>query len=182
MGDWPGILVNRFKRVNSEATEKAWYGPYNRMLNHFFPESEDFTVCPQAYPLETRQSVDLSVEYFVELNDKPFLFVEIKRSRVLDFIYTRIEADQQARDRFLDLESKSPLDTLYVISAIGNKCCVYKKLRGGSVEPPLVYPTDNSRVENLAPSSFWDLDIYTKDGRVRLANLFHDLRSQCLNL
>ncbi|KAG0094121.1 hypothetical protein BGZ92_007646, partial [Podila epicladia] len=49
------------------------------------------------------------IEYFVVIEHKVVMIVEVKRENVLQFEYARVGADLQVRDRFRSMHNDIPL-------------------------------------------------------------------------
>ncbi|KXN69579.1 hypothetical protein CONCODRAFT_30611, partial [Conidiobolus coronatus NRRL 28638] len=165
--------------------EKEYYGPYNGILTDVFKGRDRFSVLPQVYPLEFRKAIDfmvdhseeLPVEYIVRINKIPVLGLEIKRATDLDKISARNAADEQIRERFVNLRGHINYNKFYMLSAIGTKICIYTYHKiTGTVQPPEILQQDRNVVENRAPFERWDIDISTIQGRLRLSELFNDIK------
>ncbi|KAF8446711.1 hypothetical protein BGX38DRAFT_1270875 [Terfezia claveryi] len=57
--------------------------------------------------------------------EHPVFFVEIKASNHIRHMSTRKDADLQMRERFEELFDDVKVETLYGISALGTKLCIY---------------------------------------------------------
>jgi hypothetical protein len=175
MEPWDPRINTRLGLIQRASTEKEYYGPVCSILTESFPLHENYMVYPQAYPLHLRDSIDFMIEYLVELiAGNPVFGVEIKRATDYDSVQKRIDADQQMRERFVSLHSSIRLPTMYMVSMIGTRCCVYSyDTLTRQITPPEIMPTDRTRVEDLAPAERWAIDISTLEGRQQLNNVFN---------
>jgi hypothetical protein len=180
---WPLLITNCLLDIPPEGTEKMYYGPYNAILYSAFPPTQRFIVCPQAYPLETRQSMDFTVEYIVQVGKTPVMAVEVKRARVYDTIQARADADDQARERLLSMADTFRVPRFHIVSALGTHCCVYTyNTNMRSITPPRIVPTNLTIVEDLAPAQRWNIDLSTLEGRVELNKYFDDVKAMSSTL
>ncbi|KAI8893640.1 hypothetical protein BC833DRAFT_531547, partial [Globomyces pollinis-pini] len=96
----------------------------------------------------------------IRCEGKSVTFVEIKSANSIESIFTRKQADKQMRERFELLAEECPLPILIGFSIIGTKVCTYSMDTGSKVLTPFKICEDNSgRIQDLAPKSFWNLDI-----------------------
>jgi len=154
---WPLFITNYLLDIPPEANEKMYYGPYNAILYSAFPLTQRFIVCPQTYPLETRQSMDFTIEYIVQVGRTPVMAVEVKRARVYDTIQARADADDQVRERLFSMGNTFRVPRFHIVSVLGTRCCVYSyNTNTLSITPPRIVPTNLTLVEDLAPAERWN--------------------------
>jgi len=144
--------------------ESRFYGPYNILLMYLFPYTEDFVVEPQYKRPEQSKSVDFTTILIVRHKEHPVFFLEIKASEHLRRISSRKDADLQMRERFENLFDDVEVETLYGISALGTKLCIYTVSKETGRLLPKRVPAGPQFVTDTAPINRWDVDIMTPDG------------------
>jgi len=179
---WPEHIALQFELVNQFTTEENdYYGPFNSLLTDLFPTSEYYQVAPQFK--RVKGSMDFSVIFLVTRRKVPVFFIELKTYVACDTASTRIQADDQMRDRFLDFRMGSiPIPTLYGLSAFGTRICVYEF----NVESDILTPERISRHKKMftdaAPKEWWNLDILEPQGEARLKEIVGQIKAMAANL
>ncbi|KAF8340596.1 uncharacterized protein EI90DRAFT_3036117 [Cantharellus anzutake] len=75
------------------------------------------------------------------------------------------------REGFLDFTSNIPIPTLYGLSALGTRFCVYKyTVADRSVIPPRIPP-------GVAPKERWDFDLLEAEGEARLKGIVTHIKA-----
>lgn len=179
---WPTQIVKLFDLAKSrgERDESEFYGPFNTLLNYLFPYDEDYEIVPQYKRPEQSKSVDFTTIFIVRHEKHPVLFVEIKCSNHILQKSTRQAADQQMREQFTDLFDNVEIETLYGLSAIGTKLCIYTADKQTGRLLPKQNPSSLEFVTDTAPIDRWDIDIMTPEGEERLWQVVSDIKSMCL--
>ncbi|PUU73483.1 hypothetical protein B9Z19DRAFT_1004379 [Tuber borchii] len=170
---WPPKIIKSFEIAESTGVkdESRFYGPYNTLLTYLFPFEEDFQVAPQYKRPRQSRSVDFTTIFIVSHGEHPVFFVEIKASSHIEQISTRADADKQMRERINSMFDSVKIDTLYGISALGTRLCVYKTQReSGDIEPQGI--ADNLlRVTDTAPLERWNLNLLDGEGEKRVREI-----------
>jgi len=125
---------------------------------------------------DSRRGVDLVTLYLVRHSYDPVLFPEIKSDKQLMFSSTRVRADRQMRERFLDMLQDTKIPKLYGLSTIGTKICVY--WWGKSSDK--VYPETSfkGKVET-APENMWCVDLLRIEGEKEIRKVVADVKVIC---
>jgi len=173
-----------FEIAKPEGTkdESRFYGPYNALLNYLFPFEQDFIVVPQYKRPQQCRSVDFTTIFIVSRNEHPVFFMEIKPSNHIQQISTRKDADKQMREEIGTIFDGVNIDTLYGISALGTRLCLYTVQRGsGDIEPEAII--DNPvRVTDTAPVGRWNIDILDPEGEKRVREVVAHINAMCAGL
>ena len=128
-----------------------------------FPVDEDFVVVPQYQRPKQLKSVDFTTIFMVRRERHPVLFLEVKPPSHIRDISTPEDAGQQMRQRFKAIfDDRIP--TLYGLSTLGSKICLYTLHRETGDILPEEIPTSGIRVKDTAPSTRWNFDIVTSEG------------------
>ena len=176
---WDKWTLHHFQMAKASGFthESRYYGAYNRLLNDLFPKEEGFLVEPQFTGGDgSRRSVDFVTTYVVRHNYDPVLFLEIKPDKQLMFNSTRMRADRQMRERFLDMLQDIRIPKLIGLSAIGTKICIYSWDKGSDkVSPEAVL---EGGVES-APEDRWSLDLLSIEGEKEIRRVVADVKSMC---
>ncbi|KXN73228.1 hypothetical protein CONCODRAFT_36040, partial [Conidiobolus coronatus NRRL 28638] len=183
----PYHIKVRFEIVENTNLEKEYYAPYNGLLVECFPLSEGYPVAPVAQAVGEGDSIDLTVEYIVERNANPIMFLEIKPPSNLRYISGRQEADSQMKKRFLQLADKYPsfIDVFYGISTFGTRVAYYTL----NTETQEIFPSEieasRSRIVDTAPIGWWDSDIMEVEGlppgETRFLRMLEEVKARCNN-
>ncbi|KIJ09161.1 hypothetical protein PAXINDRAFT_102325 [Paxillus involutus ATCC 200175] len=118
---WPGHIVEQFGTVtppgelDDSVVSSSSYSQ-DRSISWSFPS----TSAPHILSPSTSQQSSL-----FNTTSMPFFFVEIKPSGHLRTISDHSAADQQMREQFDALADQLSILTLYGISALGTKLCIY---------------------------------------------------------
>ncbi|KAH9037109.1 hypothetical protein EDB85DRAFT_657059 [Lactarius pseudohatsudake] len=181
---WPEKVLRQFQAVPVNPKESDFYGPYNKLLNYYFPPDTDFTVVPQYLKAASRDAADFIVSFEIRLENKPVLIVELKDPTAIQYISTRTEADDQIRRRIIDLAEHCPLDTLHAVSALGTKLCFYSlnvKNRAARIDPRRV-DRDPDMANDYAPAERWNRDILEASGEDKLLAVIDEIKAGCAQL
>ena len=181
--EWPWKLKRVFEilkqRPTNTAQESRYYSGYNKLLQHCFRDSLDYTIAPQAPPTAQRESVDLMVWLLVLDEDlKPVLLVEVKDDSWLSRPATRERADAQMRERYEDVLADCPLTELYGISFIGTKMRVYTgDVAMQEITPPHTpRPDANRTLPKGHLEGEWALDIFSPEGFAKMQEIVRFIR------
>ncbi|KAF8312893.1 uncharacterized protein EI90DRAFT_3137008 [Cantharellus anzutake] len=180
---WPPHTLEQFGTVaRGDVDESEYYGPYNGLLGELFPGRSHFMVVPQYKRPRFPQFVDFTTIFIVQHNKHPVFFIEIKPSSHVDTIANRAAADDQMRERFESFAEQVSIDTLYGISALGSRVCVYSYDRATRRIVPAAIEKDASRVNDRAPAKWWGLDILEDDGEAHLRQVTTHVHQMCSTL
>ncbi|KAF8417044.1 hypothetical protein EV426DRAFT_624678 [Tirmania nivea] len=181
---WPETIVEAFElgRLRGETDESRFYGPYNVLLTYLFPHNEKFVVVPQYKRPEQSKSVDFTTILVVRHKEHPVFFVEIKASDHIRHMSTRRDADLQMRERFEELFDDVEVETLYGISALGTKLCIYTASKETGRLLPRKILGDPEFLTDTAPINRWDVDIMTSSGEQRLREIVAEVKTMCTKL
>jgi len=179
---WPDFIAFQFELVNKFTTDESeYYGPFNALLNELFPASEYYQVAPQFKRIVG--SIDFTVIYLITRRKIPVLFIEVKPYVAYDSDSSRKGADDQMRERVLDFTAGSiPIPTLYGISALGTRFCVYEYTPASRSLTPLRIVPDPQFVTDTAPKERWDLDFLEMRGEARLKEVVRHIKEMVAHL
>ena len=179
---WPEYITFQFELVNKSTTDEGEYcGPFNALLNDLFPASEYYQVAPLFKRIAG--SIDYTLIYLITRRKIPILFIEVKPLVAYDLDSSRKAADDQMRERVLDFTAGSiPISTLYGISALGTRFCVYEYTPSSrSLTPPRIDPQPGF-VTDTAPKERWKLDFLEPQGEARLKQVVHHIKGMVAGL
>ncbi|KXN69588.1 hypothetical protein CONCODRAFT_165663 [Conidiobolus coronatus NRRL 28638] len=166
---WNLLIIDVLLAIPQNATEQAYYGPYNTILTREFTLEDRFIVAPQTHP-NSREAVDFLIEYLIMVDHRAVLIVEIKRENIFQYESSRIQADLQIQDRFFSLHNDSLLSETIGVSIFGRFCRVYRYTRETQ--------TITSDSGNGIHPDRWNINLYTQQGRAQLANIFEQVRQR----
>jgi len=178
---WPEHIQEQFATVTAfgEVDETEYYGPYNGLLFELFPPLEHFMIVPQFKRPRYPQYIDFSTIFIVQREKRPVFFIEIKPSGHIRKVSERISADQQMRERFDAFFDEVNIKTLYGISALGTKICVYAyETETGKLTPEDI-ERDPKYVTDRAPANRWNLDILEPEGEQRMKEIVAHVKEMC---
>ncbi|KAI6124297.1 hypothetical protein EDD17DRAFT_1486880, partial [Pisolithus thermaeus] len=161
-----------------------FHGAYNKLLHSLFPSDTPFTVIPQYFKYGSLRSCDFQVAFFeIVLGEGPVLILELKRPSALMNVSSRQAADQQIRERLLDLANSCPIRTLRAISAMGTRLSFYHlgTINAQAEIEPLAIPRHPTIVNDTAPEAWWDCDVLDANGEVRLRAVVDAIKEACQN-
>ncbi|KAI5793827.1 hypothetical protein DFH27DRAFT_145598 [Peziza echinospora] len=181
---WPEAIIEAFElaRPDGEKDESSFYGPYNILLNYLFPFEEKYMVTPQYKRPEQSKSVEFCTIFIVRHKQHPVFFLEIKASGHIQHVSTRQAADQQMRERFINLFDDVEINVLHGVSAIGSKLCFYTwtKETGRILPKPILIDTEYTI--DTAPANRWDVDVLKREGEERLRQVVANIKTMCCQL
>ncbi|KAG0138269.1 hypothetical protein HOY82DRAFT_512278 [Tuber indicum] len=167
---------------DGETDESQFYGPYNALLTFLFPLNEMYMVVPPYKCPAQLGSVDLVTMFIVRHNQHPVFFLKVKSSGSLNDISSRKEADLQMREQFQHLFEDVKIETLYGVSAMGSKICIYKLDRASGRLSPTVIPTGGEFVTDTTPIDRWNVDILTPGGEEQLRQVAQHIKEMLRQL
>ena len=184
----PQHILDHFARIpHNTPIKNHYYGVFNRIFTELCFTEDLFIVEPQ-YPIpraDEHPPLDFIIDYVVEVNDLPVLFLDIKSPLHIDPISTRVDADKQIRAKFLALYDVTPTPRLHGISAMGQKLSFYclEKLEAttGRIIPTYVAPSTDY-ITDTVPAERWDTDITTEDGYQRFMAVINDVKEMAAAL
>jgi hypothetical protein len=79
-GGYPQYILTKAAELNNnnETIETEFFPLYNKILNHWFPSTEGYDVCPQWFIPECGRSVNFTIPFVIGHNQHPLLLVDIK--------------------------------------------------------------------------------------------------------
>lgn len=174
---WSSGVTLQFSLVDIFATEESdFYGPYNTLLFELFPASENYQVSPRFKRITG--SMDFIVLYIVSLRKVPVFFVEIKTYIALDKLSSRIEADDQMRNLFVDFSSGSiPTPKLIGLSAMGTHFSVYEYTPATKELIPVRIMPDPRFIIDTAPKAQWGHNILDPAGEAKLREIVAEVKA-----
>ena len=86
------------------------------------------------------------------------------------------------RERFEALADQLVIPTLYSISALGTRLCVYTYDKETAVLQPERIDEDPKRVNDRAPANRWNMDVMTSVGAERIRELVAHVKAMCAGL
>ena len=100
----PSTYTNPLIQLSS-AIPVAAMNPFsfNRLLNTLFPVDGPYEIVPQFKSPGTQESIDFVAIFLVEVNRHPVFFIEVKPTASFPYDSKRKEADEQMRNRFMEL-------------------------------------------------------------------------------
>jgi hypothetical protein len=184
MAGWPDHILEQFGTVTplGEVDETEYYGPYNGLLLDQFPGPEHYMIVPQYKRPTYPQSIDFTTIFIVQRHKHPIFFIEIKPAGHIKLISDRAAADKQMRERFEALADQLIIPTLYGISALGTRLCVYTYDKETAVLQPERIGEDTKRVNDRAPANRWNMDVMTSAGEERIRELVAHVKAMCAGL
>lgn len=179
---WSDSVTEQFSLVDLFTTDESdFYGPYNTLLFELFPPNEHYQVSPQFKRITG--SMDFTVLYIVSKRKVPVFFVEIKTSLALDKVFSRTEADDQMRKRFVEFASGSiPTPKLVGLSALGTNFCVYEFTTVDNQLLPVRIIPDPRFLIDTAPKAWWNYDILDPTGEAKLREVVEEVKAMSVDL
>ncbi|THU87957.1 hypothetical protein K435DRAFT_730322 [Dendrothele bispora CBS 962.96] len=180
---WPPHIRRKSDRLtDTENIENKFYPLYDDILNECFPRDR-FSICPQyATPLAQTGgigAINFTISYAIEALDldSVVFFVEIKPPTHLHVQYARKEANNQMRQRFLEISHLARVPKLYGISAIGRRVYYYAYNKAtGAIESAAIHDS-SAYVVDTAPTERWDSDIMEEEGRDRFLEVVREIQN-----
>ncbi|PWW77763.1 hypothetical protein C7212DRAFT_178104 [Tuber magnatum] len=175
----PNIISRVFELAaqDGERDESKFYGLYNVLLTYLFSFEEEYIVVPQYKRPTQLTSVDFTTIFLVRYKHHPVFFVEVKSSGSLHHISSRREADLQMRERFERLFEDVEIETLYGVSTMGTKICIYQLDRASRRLDLDAIEGDARFVTDTAPAHRWNVDIMTPEGEEKLQEVVRDIKA-----
>ena len=146
---------------DNETIETKFYPLYDKILNYWFPADEGYDVSPQWSIPESRKTVDFTVTFVIELNQRPLLLVEIKPPSDFQLDSGRVAAIVQMIQLLDEIgPNNQHADRLYAISAIGKKwrACYALKGSGSKGGRPVKGVAETNSLRSAKPEC-WNPDI-----------------------
>lgn len=178
---WPQWLIKSFVSANQPQfanVETAYYGPYMRLLYHLFGLEGPFKITPQ-YEIheKDRDLIDVIASFTVELDEHPVLFIEVKAPAPIALDSRRKQADDEMRDRFLDLHLNVVAPRLHGISVFGTRMAFYEYVAATKELTPHRISLDPVFLNDLAPAEQWSYDLLEANGIAKMCEVVEDVKS-----
>jgi hypothetical protein len=175
---WADTIREQFDLVDRFTTaETEYYGPYNTLLTDIFPHAEYFQIIPQYKGPVTPGSINFTTIYIVHKWKCPVFFIEIKPFPHLDDISTREKADQQMRDRFINIIGRNlVIPKLYGTSAMGTRFSVYVYNKEINVLLPPSIARDAMYVTDVAPVDRWNHELLEDDWEQKMREFVSEVK------
>lgn len=106
---WPEKVLRQFEASPPTPIENEFHGAYNKLLNTLFPPDTDFTVVPQYLEHNSLKGADFIVMFEVIFHNKPVFVLQLKKPSHLLYDSRRQIADEQIRQRMIDVRSEQGL-------------------------------------------------------------------------
>ncbi|PWW74330.1 hypothetical protein C7212DRAFT_329035 [Tuber magnatum] len=108
--------------------------------------------------------------------------METKPSNHIQQISTRKDADKQSVRELKSFLIASESTTLYGISALGTRLCVYTtQQRNGDIEPEAIVENP-ARITDTTPAGCWSIDILEPEGGKRVREVVVYINAMCPEL
>jgi hypothetical protein len=188
---WHPDIIDRLEwaKLCGETHPTAYYDVYNRLLMDLFPLEEDYVVHPfyqnQSAPRALDPStlsfehIDLACTYAIGHLQNPVFFIQIKPGGYISDDSSRQVADFHMREWFKYFTWDTPVETMYGISAIGTKLCIYTLNKAARILFPKPIRGRKKLAIGMAPKDRWDLDILTPEGEQRLREVVAHVKEMC---
>lgn len=179
---WPQGLRTIFDICRKERgpVEYRYFGPYDRLLNYCFGDSDSFQFFVSAQSprdLNLGDTVDFAVFLVVfDANRRPVLFAEIEDGRA-DKPDLRHRADNLIRRGYDAMLGDCPLPRLWGLSLLDTSLRVYcGTVATGRIEPDFAPRPSPGRV---LPQDYsegaWDIDILSPEGFNKIKEIITDV-------
>lgn len=180
-GHCPQYIVTKGNGLNDndETTESKFYPLYDKILNHWFPATDGYDVCPQWTIPDPRKSVDFTVAFVVEHTQHPLLVVEIKAPSEFSSDSGRAVAIGQLIRRLDEIgPSNQYADRLYAISAVGKmwRACYTSKGNGSKGAQPVKGVSERNSLRS-SHESCWNPDITSDASWAALESIVETIKS-----
>ncbi|KIJ40236.1 hypothetical protein M422DRAFT_780735 [Sphaerobolus stellatus SS14] len=135
-------------------------------------------VVPQYQRPTIGQSIDFTTIFIVVSTNTqtPIFYVAIKPPGHLNELSKREQADTQMRDRVRELITKLRIPKLHGISAIGVRLAFYHYDAATQILEPPAIPRDPIRVNDIAPTARWSVDLLSEEGYKQLVQLTTEVK------
>lgn len=181
-GSYPQYILDKAAELNddNERDENKFFPLYDKILNYWFPPTEDYDVCPQWSIPGHKNWVDYSITYAVEHRRCPLLLVEVKPPSDLRSDTKRSIASNQVIVRLHEVNPVRPnvqdTNKLYSISAIGKRWRAWYVSVDDGVQP--VQGIAGVTSLKVHKSDCWNPDITSDDSWVALRGIVDKIKDQ----
>jgi hypothetical protein len=182
---WDAYTCKQFATAlpHGEFDESKFNGPYNGLLSDLFPKREGFMVVPQYKRSKYSKSIaDFTTIFIVRYNEHPVFFLEIKPPGDIHHNSSREAADLQMRESFRNLFDEVEIQTLYGVSAMGTRLCIYTWCKETRRISPRAIPIDPDFTSDTAPANRWSLDLMTAEGEGRFRQVIGHIKEMSSQL
>ncbi|KAF8075140.1 hypothetical protein FPV67DRAFT_617246 [Lyophyllum atratum] len=180
---WPPYIRNVFNVITSsgdEIEESRYYGAYNNLLGELFPPSDHFVVViPYSDHPSYAHPNDFATPFIVRRHGYPVFFIEIRPAGHLENSARLADADEQMRKEIDDLSTELNIPTLYGVSAIGTRLCIYRYESGKGVVTPEPIEKESREADARGLASRWDVDVLTSEAETRLRDATNHVEAMC---
>ena len=162
---------------DDETIETKFYPLYDKILNHWFPPTEGYDVCPQWHIPESRKTFD-SITFVIEHHQHPLLLVEIKPASDFQLDSGRLAAIVQVIQRLDEIgPNNQHADRLYAISAIGKRwrACYALKGNGSEGSKPVRGVAEVNSLMSAKPEC-WNADITSNASWAALQSIVETIK------
>lgn len=131
-GSYPNYILAKAAALNNdtETTGSLFYPLYDKILNYWFPPTEDYDVCP-CWSIPGQYNVDSTITFVIEHHHHPLLLIEVKPpSHIHNETLREIAIAEISEHLHLVGPSNMYADQLYAISAIGKNWRACYALKG----------------------------------------------------
>jgi hypothetical protein len=117
--------------------------------------------------------------FTVELDKHPVLFILVKAPASFALYSKRKQADNQMRDRFLDLRHDLITPRLPGISAFGTRMAFYDYVAATNTHTPGAISSDPVCLSDVAPAERWSYDLLEANGIAQMRQVTEDVKAMC---
>jgi len=164
---------------DNESIENLYFPLYNKILNYWFPLTEDYDVSPWWSIPDSTGTTSFTIAFVIEYHQHPLLLVEIKPPSDFQSDSGRNTAISQVIQRLDEIgPTNQHADQLYAISAIGKKWRACYALKGKGSEGGQSVKGVAKSDESLRSSSrdCWNPDITSDDSWAALQSIVERIK------
>lgn len=134
---WPSKLIALFDAVDWESSDESeLYGPFNALLDFYFPWEAGWNVVPHRVKPTQGSSAESEFVLLVAREQSPVLILQVKSASHIDDPGSRVAADQLMRQTLRALQSESGWPCLYGFSMLGPRLYHYElSTSSGTLNP-----------------------------------------------
>ncbi|TFY79314.1 hypothetical protein EWM64_g4700 [Hericium alpestre] len=173
---WPDEIAESFKSHNRYTEYSApYFGPYNRLLNHYFPSSEKFEVVPRP-PMNMKWND--GIVFVVTVDKHPVFYLLVRPPNHLDSRMTRIIAENEMMHYYERLDRYQPepavIPTIHGVIAMGTRLAFYKYSAFSSEFTP---PRASIGTMDRTPKERWDMEILDEDTEIKMCTIMDEVKA-----
>ena len=173
------ILTKAAELDDHETIENEFYPLYDKILNYWFPATEGYDVSPQWTIPNSGRSVDSTIAFVIEYQQRPLLLLEIVPPSDFHLESARECAIIQIIQRLDEIgPTNQHVQRLYAISAIGKRwrAAYVTKGKGSKDGQPVRGVTDVNSLKSAAEQC-WNPDITSDASWAALQGIVDTIKS-----